>query len=377
MTRTDILSGRGRRRLAWALPVVVGGGVAVAVAVTTAASSGASPTLKPRSAQQLLVAVQTHATTALSGEVRESMNLGLPSLPGDRSAASLSWQSFLTGSHTMRVWVDGADKQRVALIGQLSEADVVHNGDQVWTYTSDSNSVSHSILRGHGRQAAEPKTATAPESYTPAGLTARVLKAIRPSTTVTVDSSQTVAGQPAYTLVLGPNSPASTVSQVRIAIDANRLVPLQVQVLARGSSAPVLTTGFRKISYHTPPASVFNFHKPAGSPSSGNPFSSNGRYGHHEVDRGGSSYSAPSRGAARLAPKIIGSDWTTVVELDGASAAQLSGGLLDQLTGPVGSSGMRLMHTTLLNAVFTPDGRVFVGAVTPAFLERVVAAHPH
>ena len=53
------------------------------------------------------------------------------------------------------------------------------------------------------------------------------------------------------------------------------------------------------------------------------------------------------------------------------------GGLLQQFTVPVGSSGMRLLHTALVNAVLTPDGRAFVGAVRPAALEHVAATTAH
>jgi outer membrane lipoprotein-sorting protein len=373
MALADITSGRGRRRLAWAVPVVVAGGVAAAVALSTAATSGAAPNLPPRTAQQLLVAVQTHAATALSGQVHESLDLGLPTLPGDQSPASLSLQSLLAGSHTMRVWVDGVDKQRVALLGRLSEADVVHNGDQVWTYTSDTNSVSHSITRPSGKHAdAAHPDKSGVDSYTPAGAAAQALKAVKPSTTVSVEQSQRVAGRPAYTLVLSPKDANSTVDEIRIAIDASRFVPLRVEILARGSSTPVFDTAFTRISYTRPPAKVFDFHKPAGAATSTNPFAAN--RDRHYADRGGVIPAPPVQGSGR--PTMIGSGWTTVAELSAASSG-LSGGLLDALTNPVGSSGLRLLHTTLVNALFTPDGRVFVGAVSPAYLEHVAATHPH
>jgi outer membrane lipoprotein-sorting protein len=373
MALSDLTSGRGRRRVAWAVPLVVAGGVAAAVALSTATTSGAAPNLAPRTAQQLLVAVQEHAATALSGQVHESLDLGLPTLPGDASPASLSWQSLVAASHTMRVWVDGVDKQRIALLGQLSEADVVHNGDQVWTYTSDTNSVSHSITRPAGKHGKETKPdSSAMERYTPAGAAAAALKAIRPSTHVAVERSQRVAGRDAYTLVLSPKDPNSTVNQIRIAVDAHRFVPLRFEVLARGSSTPVFDTAFTKISYAIPSAKVFDFHRPAGAATSTNPLAPNRRY-----ERGYTGYTPLPSAQGAHRPTMIGSGWTTVAELDAASASGLSGGLLSALTNPVGSTGSRLLHTTLVNALFTPDGRAFVGAVSPAYLERVAAAHPH
>ena len=78
--------------------------------------------------------------------------LGLPDLPGSAQSASLSWSTFLTGTHSVRVWVDGPARQRMAVIGELSEADIVHNGRDLWTYTSDSNTASHTMLPARSRR---------------------------------------------------------------------------------------------------------------------------------------------------------------------------------------------------------------------------------
>jgi outer membrane lipoprotein-sorting protein len=370
----DAVTGRSRRRLAWAAPVVVAAVVAAGVAISTAGTSSASPTLPHRSVAQLLIAVQKSSVTALTGEITETMNLGVPSLPGGRSSASLSWQSFITGSHRARVWADGADKQRIALIGELSEADVIHNGSDVWTYTSTSNTVSHTTLP-QSRKVAERPTAA---DLTPAAAARRALDAITPSTSVTVDSARMVAGRPAYTLVLRPRDRRSTVREVRIAIDATKYVALRVQVFGRGAAA-AFETGFSKISFAIPPSSFFRFRLPAGASVTQDLFGpqSDGRHD-RPVTIPGSGRAEPHTGA-QLAPTVIGSGWTSVVELSGAAlgnGAGIRGGMLDQLTSRVGASGARLLHTTLINAVFLSDGRAFVGAVSPALLEHIAATAP-
>ena len=123
---------------------------------------------------------------AFTGQVDETAALGLPSLPGDSSTATLSWQSFLTGTHSARVWADGPDKQRLALLGQLSEADVIHNGRDVWTYTSDTNTVTHTTLPAHSTSPSgattTPSSSDPADSYSPAKLAAQLLKAVSPST---------------------------------------------------------------------------------------------------------------------------------------------------------------------------------------------------
>ena len=389
LTRGGPMSDRARRRVVWALPVVVVGAVAAGVTLAAGSASGASPTLPHRSAAQLLVAVQKSDVTALSGVVKETANLGLPSLPDGRSGASLSWQTFITGSHSAKVWVDGRSRQRVALLGELSEADVVHNGTNLWTYTSDSNTVTHTVLKNRTADHAGGRTDATEKpdarDLTPAALAAKVLKAVSPSTAVSVDASRIVADHAAYTLVLKPRDARSTVRKVTIAIDAEHFVPLRVQVFGHGS-APALQTGFTKINFTTPSASTFAFKVPAGATVSTNPFGPQDRFGEHR--RHSSVGPATPKPApkylprhASAQPKIIGSGWTSIVEIPagsggGAGPAGALGSLPRELT-TAGSNGQRVLHTALVNAVLLPDGRTFVGAVSQSLLEHVAATTPN
>jgi hypothetical protein len=190
-----------------------------------------------------------------------------------------------------------------------------------------------------------------------------------------------VADHPAYTLVVRPRDPNSTVDKVTIAIDATTYVPLQVQVFGTGSTL-ALTTGFTKISFAKPADSTFDFTKPAGATVSDDPFGVHSRVGHRD-DAGPSGTAtepaAPSQ-VESANPKVLGSDWTSVIELPKNStgpASAFGGSELRDLTTPVGTSGARLLHTALLNAVILPDGRTFVGAVQPAYLEHLAATTPN
>ena len=371
------LSDRARRRAAWIVPAVVAVGAAAGITLTGGSASGAAPDLPRRSAAQLLTAVQQSDATALVGVVSETADLGIPALPGDTSSASLSWQTFISGTHSARVWIDGPARQRVALLGELSEADVVHNGKNLWTYTSETNTVTHTVLNPPDRSGTRDTSGTAPDARdsTPAAVTAKLLKAIDPSTAVSIDTSRMVAGRPAYTLVLTPKDTRSTVSKVTIAIDAAKSVPLQVQVFGSGSS-PAFQTGFSSVSFRTPAASRFAFRTPAGATVSNNPFTDNG---HRHGDRGGQGWQASSpltppsatSGSTPAGPKVIGKGWTSVVEIPSGGAANLAGSLPHDATTPIGSSGAQLFHTALVNVIFLPDGRTFVGAVQPALLEHI------
>jgi hypothetical protein len=74
---------------------------------------------------------------------------------------------------------------------------------------------------------------------------------------------------------------------------------------------------------------------------------------------------------------VIGTGWTTVVELHDGSLTAGVGGTIDELSTSIGTTGERLLHTALLNAVVMPDGRAFVGAVSPALLEHIATTTAH
>ena len=81
----------------------------------------------------------------MSGTVVASADLGLPALPtGMGSSADLT--SLVSGSHTLRVWSDGPDRARLAMIGSSEESDIIRNGRDVWVWASDGDTVDHYVL---------------------------------------------------------------------------------------------------------------------------------------------------------------------------------------------------------------------------------------
>lgn len=354
-----------RRAAAWLVPLLVVAVLVLGGALLDAPTAGAHPKLPPRTAVQLLTAVQSTEAPALSGTITEVARLGLPTLPGADNAASLSWQSLAVGTHTARVWIDGTERQRLAVLGTLSEADVIHNGRDLWTYRSQSNDVSHRVLppaTGGDSGSAGPPNAP---PLTPAAAAGQLLKSVDPSTAVTVESSEVVAGRAAYTLVLTPRDAGTTIRRVEIAIDAGHFVPLRLAVYGSGSSA-AFETGFTAISFSTPAGSIFDFRVPRGATVTTDPFG----------DTNSAAMPQDPNRPKPPPPTVIGSGWTTIIELTASLPLGSSGGLLDKATKPVGASGDRILQTALLNVLLLHDGRVFLGAVTPQTLERVAAATP-
>jgi len=166
------------------------------------------------------------------------------------------------------------------------------------------------------------------------------------------------------------------IRSVRIAIDAATALPLRVQVFAAGSSAPAFQTGFTSLSLHRPAASVFAFRPPSSAHL--------GRSTAEALGAPATGPSAPSDAAPSTAagkPRVVGRGWASIAVLpagsvdqspSGAAQGNGSGSILDRVMKPVAQG--RLLTTRLLSLLITPDGRVLVGAVPAAALERAAGA---
>ncbi len=351
------------RSVSWAVPAVAIAAVASAVVLPSTLASAVSPDLPERSAAELLASLADAGETPLSGTVVQTARLGLPELPG--GSAGTTPLAMLTGSHTLRVWSDGPERVRLALLGELAEYDVVRDGRDAWTYSSEQDEAVHYVLpAGHERPAA---TATPP---TPQDAAEQVLEAVDPTTAVRVDDTARVAGRDAYQLVVEPRDAGSLVGSVRLAVDAATSVPLRVQVWSvQDASEPALEVGFTEVAFDRPDASVFDFAAPPDAtvkdvvvPESKGHGKEHGKqdgkqHGEGRDGRGARSGDSPA--------EVTGEGWARVVELPGLDDAALqesgSGGMLDSLTTRVPEG--RLVTTRLLSALVTDDGRLLVGAV--------------
>jgi outer membrane lipoprotein-sorting protein len=385
------------RRLRWIAPFAAGAAIAAAAILPGVAAGSDHPTLPARSAAQLLSDLATAQLPSLSGTIVETARLGLPELPSaGGSAAELSLMNLVTGSHTARVWLDGPSRQRVALVGDLAESDVVHNGAAVWIYSSTSNTATHLSIPAGALSSA--RTALPSPVPTPAQVTSELLAAVTPTTRVTVDSTARVAGRAAYQIVLAPKDSRSLITSVTIALDSQTKMPLRVQVYGRDRGTPAFETAFTDVTFTAPPASVFAFIPPTGSTVTQSTLSQffAGASGMGHRGKGGDVV-ATTPGIAGATPstkghtagglRTIGSGWTAVVVTDAAgltgpapAAAGPPGSLRssDQLLSLLLRSATpvahgRLITTSLLSALITDDGHIYIGAVDGAALQRVAA----
>ena len=198
---------------------------------------------------------------------------------------------------------------------------------------------------------------------------------------MTTSGTATVAGRPAYELVLKPKEATSLVAQVRVAIDGTEHVPLRVQVFAKKVLDPVFEVAFSDdgtLAFARPDAAQFTFNPPSGTTVTDGTIGSNPAAG-----------STKTPNSADM-PKVVGKGWGTVLVAKMPAPDASTGGsagaaadkniaqllklvtLLPSVSGRWGSG--HLMAGTAFSALLTDDGRIVVGAVTPEGLYAALAA---
>jgi outer membrane lipoprotein-sorting protein len=369
--------------------------------------ASATPNLPAVSAQQLLTKIATSKVDAFSGTVSLSTNLGLPQLP-DLSGTANPF-SLLSGAHTLEVAANGPQQQRVALLDQLSEYDFVHNGTQLWTYDSETNSVEHGTESAKDTadakakaQAEQKADAAKYPALTPQAAAQQLLTGLSPTTQVSVGAPRTVAGRSAYLLVLKPKQQGSLIGQADVSVDSATGTPLGVALYPVGSGTPVFDVSFTSVSLTAPDASRFDFTPPKGATVT--PLGTEQKSGSTAGTK-----SAPTQ--QNLDPQVLGTSWLSVLELhnvslselqqtlssagsaatkgsdnstnsDGGSSQLVNGGVSGYLNSLLGGgtsvSGKfgsgKVFTTSVVSVLITNDGRVFLGAVTPKVLEADASA---
>ncbi|MGP3973405.1 LolA family protein [Streptomyces sp. 8N114] len=390
----------------YGVPVAVAGVAAATVGLVPALASSGDPDLPKVSAEELVAKVAKSDVDHMSGTVKVSTDLGLPSLPGGGGGSggggfgggphdsgegggegkdskgdaspSKKLSELASGEHTLRFAADGPDKQRVSIMEDAAEYSLVHNGRDLWAYDSGSNTAWHKKAPkdahptdAHGKSAQRWK-GEKPDAVTPQKAAKQALKAVGKSTSVTVDGTAKIAGRDAYQLVIKPKGASdSTLESVRIAVDADNGVPLRFTLNPKDGDKPAVDVAYTKVDFGKPDASSFDFTPPKGTKvTEAKP---------HE-SAGGSDRRVPEGldGLSGSGLEIVNksaSDWGKVARINTGMPGGLGGKssgdadstkLLDRFTDEVkGDFGTgRVFSTRLVNALMTDDGKVYVGAVT-------------
>ncbi|MEZ0448252.1 LolA family protein [Cellulomonas sp. ICMP 17802] len=401
-------------RTRWAVPVIAAVAVGLAFAAPPLLASAGDSGLPTISPEDLAARVAAAEPSPLSGTVVYTAKLGLPELPfGDVGGADPI--ALLSGSSTMRVWTDGAQRSRIALLGPTSEYSVVQDGSQAWTYSSTDDAVVHYSLDAADTARYDDLVAQAQAGElpvqgdlpTPAEAGREAVGLAKQSSTVTLDAQTEVAGHAAYQLVVTPTSQTTLVGRIVVAVDAKTSTPLRVQVWSKADpQTPALQIGFTDVSFATPADSVLAFSAPAGAST---------RDVVVPLPDPPAETPAPTAGELPEGVTVTGTGWDTVVQASGVDVAALiagdpaAAGALPGVDKTFGSRGAeqlyqqfvpeegsgspmgnldtsalydtlttavpegRLLSSALLSVLVTDDGRVLVGAVPGSTLQALAA----
>jgi outer membrane lipoprotein-sorting protein len=397
-------------RARWAVPAVVAVAVAAAFLTPPLFASADESKLPTRTPDQLVTAVAKAGPTPLSGTVVYTARLGLPEIPFGKVTGA-DPVALLSGSSTMRVWSDGGERSRVALLGATSEFSAVRDGAQAWTYSSTNDKVVHYALSAadtarYDALRAQVRSGTGPAIAgnlpTPAEAADAALGHAGEFSTVTAGKQTTVAGRAAYQLVITPKVAGSLVDRIVVAIDGQTSTPVRVQTWStQDVQKPALEIGFTDLSFATPDDAVLTFSPPAGATVKDVvvPLPD-------KAELAGAPVATDGAGAALPAGvTVTGTGWESVVTLTGVDVAALiagdpaalatvpgakptigstsAQGLIEEFAPKDGSGAMpsldtsalydqlttavpegRLLSSTLLSVLVTKDGRVLVGSVS-------------
>ncbi|MFE9249905.1 outer membrane lipoprotein carrier protein LolA [Streptomyces sp. NPDC007088] len=386
---------RRRKAARYAVPAAVAGVAALTVGLVPALADSGDPDLPAVTARELVEKIASADTDQLSGTFKISTDLGLPGLgglgggapvvPGGSGSGSspadprAKLAGLASGTHTLRIAVDGPERQKLSLLEDAAEYSLVHNGDEAWAYDSGSNQAVRLAVPEHGAGqrggSADEHAGGLPKGLptTPEELAEQTLKAVDDTTSVSVDGTARVAGRDTYQLLVRPRQSGSTIESARIAVDAKTGTPLRFTLNAVGGGKPVVNAGFTKVDFAKPAASAFDFSPPKGA----------------KVTEGDSlgapapGKRAPGNEAGPEGVKVIGKGWGAIAELSLPGGQGLpdsgsgevppeAGQLLDSLGKQVkGSFGTGTVFSTrLVNALITDDGKVYAGAVDKDALVR-------
>ncbi|MFC7310770.1 outer membrane lipoprotein carrier protein LolA [Streptomyces monticola] len=376
----DRPTGRGKAAR-YAVPVAVAGVAAATIGLVPALASSGDPDLPKITAQELVEKIAASDVQRLSGNVKISTDLGLPSLGGAAassfapkggdgeggSAASpeTKLMELASGTHNLRIAADGPDKQKLSILEDAAEYSVIHNGGDVWAYDSKSNEAFHARdtdkgAHGKGDEKGahgkgddkgvhgkgDERGTGGKTPATPKELADEALKAVDDTTSVTVDGTARIAGRDAYQLLIQPKGSGSTIGSIRIAVDADNGVPLKFTLTPSSGGKAAIDAGFTKVDFAKPAASTFDF-----KPAKGMKVTEADELEKHARDGKGMEKHAPKGlegadgigggfggGMAGMAGKdgmkVIGEGWSSIAVLDAGGQGMPSKG-----SGPGSGSG--------------------------------------
>lgn len=230
------VSVRGTAARRWALVVLVG----VLLVVTPAVVASFSPASASADPNDLRARIAASADRPWTGYAEARAGLSLPKI-----AQLADVTTLLSGTTRMRGWYAAPNSSRTDVISAVGERDryVTPQGQAVWDYGAELLTL---VARDPVIRLPRP------DDLLPPVLARRLLSGTAPTDRATALPARRVAGLDAAGVRVDVADPGTTVAALEIWADPATGLPVAVDVVPRGASAPVLSTAFAELAQGPP-----------------------------------------------------------------------------------------------------------------------------
>ena len=380
-------------RLLFLLTAVGVSAIAVVTAAVALAGSGGSVPRSESLAQALHGALTADKPSGVSARIQFTNGL----VPGSSLAQGQVGSALLTGA-SGRLWVTNDGRGRLELQSDAGDAQITWNGNKVNVYDASSNTVYRATLPARQESSTGTDTQKTPPTVSDIQ---DALNRLALHADVSGATPTDVAGEPAYSVRVGPQDHSSLLGNAELAWDAIRGVPLRVGIYAKGATSPVLELAVTDIHFGdvsdgdvsiVPPANatVIDLSPPSGHDSSSGAHSSSIEGLAAVQAAAGFPVSFPDSvaGRARTTVRLVGTgDQQTALAVYGDNLGAIV--VAERKAGDQGSSLLAPLPSVTAGAhsakeLATPLGTILewrsgavstivAGSVTPAVAESAAA----
>jgi outer membrane lipoprotein-sorting protein len=253
--------------------IVVGVGIG---ATALAEAIGAGPTPKPQSlAQAIHGGLTAPAPEGVSANIQLTDQLlegaGLASDAGGGGGGgeggeggSLTSSPLFTGG-SGRLWASKDGRFRLELQDQSGDTQIVSDGHKLEVYDASTNTLyRYKPPAGEASEGSSGSDEGSGSHEVPS--VTKIEEAIshlQKHASVSGAEPTDVAGQPAYTVRVGPKEAGSLFAGAELSFNADNGTPLRAALYSTGGSSPVLELAATEISYGPVPDSVFSITPPS------------------------------------------------------------------------------------------------------------------
>jgi hypothetical protein len=217
----------------------VASGVALLCGLPAIAAAWPVPN-SPLSAGALRARIVASADVPYQGYVETSVDLDLPSLPDLGEVSSL-----LDGVTDQYAWYRSPGQWRADVLSGTGEDDTYQTSQGTFQFDYAQNLLT--LITG-----TQPVRLPRAADLLPPALALRLLSFASSAAHISRLSSERVAGVDAAGLQLVPDDPDTTIGAVDIWADPGNGLPLQVEVITRGETQPILVARFLDLSESRP-----------------------------------------------------------------------------------------------------------------------------